>query len=411
MAHELKAYVFIYLPGETVAVPAGIFTHYPDDGIGRFAYGLRYLERPNALPVDPVALQLGVTPRDATTNGGLYGAFRDASPDYWGRLVIAAELKSPPESLEEMDFLLHGNASRVGCLDFRVSLDQGEPESRPPAFQSLADILEAATQLQQGEPVRHDLLQLLEQGTSIGGARPKCTVELDDALWIAKFPARGDTVNFPRIEYATILLAKACGITVPELRLVTVGDKDVLLIQRFDRRKTPAGYQRFGFLSALSLMEWDERDRTQWSYPALADKMRATTLAQPDELNELFRRMVFNVLCRNTDDHPRNHGFLWNKDGLSLSPAYDIVPTPARPGIGTDFSLSMSLGYRGREATLANAMSLSARFGLPHKEALLIVEEMRVGVKTWEEHFTSHSVSSADTEAVRACFMSADAGF
>lgn len=409
MARELKAYVFIYLPGETVAVPAGIFTHYPDDGIGRFAYGLRYLERPNALPVDPVALQLGVTPRDATTNGGLYGAFRDASPDYWGRLVIAAELKSPPESLEEMDFLLHGNASRVGCLDFRVSLDQGEPERRPPAFQSLADILEAATRLQQGEPVRHDLLQLLEQGTSIGGARPKCTVELDDALWIAKFPARGDTVNFPRIEYATMLLAKTCGITVPELRLVTVGDKDVLLIQRFDRCKTTAGYQRFGFLSALSLMEWDERDRTQWSYPALADKMRAAILAQPDELNELFRRMVFNVLCRNTDDHPRNHGFLWNKDGLALSPAYDIVPTPARPGIGTGFSLSMSLGDQGREATLTNAMSLSARFGLPHKEALLIVEEMRAEVKTWEDHFTSHSVSSADVEAVQACFIRTDA--
>ncbi len=408
MAREQKAYVFIYLPGETVAVPAGIFTHYPDDGIGRFAYGLRYLERPNAQPVDPVALQLGAVPRDVTTNGGLYGAFRDASPDYWGRLVIAAELKSPPESLGEMDYLLHGNASRVGCLDFRVSLEQGEPASRPPSFQSLADILEAATQLQHGEPVRRDLLQLLEQGTSIGGARPKCTVELDDALWIAKFPARGDTVNFPRIEYATMLLAKVCGITVPELRLVTVGNKDVLLVQRFDRRKTATGYQRFGFLSALSLMEWDERDRTRWSYPALADRMRATVLAQPAELQELFRRMVFNVLCRNTDDHPRNHGFLWGAKGLALSPAYDIVPTPARSGIGTDFSLSMSLGDKGREATLENALSASARFGLPRDEAQLIVAEMTACVENWEEHFAAQAVSSVDVEALRACFMSPD---
>jgi len=165
MTRELKSYVFIYLPGETVAVPAGIFTHYPDDGIGRFAYGLRYLERSNALPVDPVALRPGAVQSDATVNGGLYGAFRDASPDYWGRLVIAAEMKSPPESLGEMDFLLHGNATRVGCLDFRVSLEQGEPEAVPPSFQSLAGILEAATQLQHGEPIRHDLLQLLEQGT------------------------------------------------------------------------------------------------------------------------------------------------------------------------------------------------------------------------------------------------------
>ncbi len=409
MPREQKAYVFIYLPGETVAAPAGIFTHYSDDGIGRFAYGHRYLERNNALPVDPVALRLGAVIRDTTANGGLYGAFRDASPDYWGRLVIAAELKSPPESLGEMDFLLHGNASRVGCLDFRASLEQGEPQAGPPSFQSLADILAAATQLQQGEPVRRDLLQLLEQGTSIGGARPKCTVELDDALWIAKFPARGDTVNYPRIEYATMLLAKACGISIPELRIVTIGDKDVLLVKRFDRRKTASGYQRFGFLSALSLMEWDEFDRNQWSYPTLADKMRSTVLAQPQQLEELFRRMLFNVFCRNTDDHPRNHGFLWGEKGLALSPAYDIVPTLTRIGVGTDFSLSMSLGEMGREATLVNAVSLSSRFGLSRDAARLIVEEMKLRVKAWEEHFTSQAVSSVDLAAIRACFLCAAA--
>ncbi len=407
MTRELKSYVFIYLPGETVAVPAGIFTHYPDDGIGRFAYGLRYLERSNALPVDPVALRLGDVYRDATVNGGLYGAFRDASPDYWGRMVIAAELNSPPESLGEMDFLLLGNSTRVGCLDFRDSLEQGEPESGPPSFQSLGEILEAATQLQHGEPIRRDLLQLLEQGTSIGGARPKCTVELDDSLWIAKFPARGDTVNYPRIEYATMLLAKACGIKSPDLRLMAVGDKDVLLVKRFDRRKTPQGYERFGFLSALSMMEWDERDRTQWSYPALADRMRATVLAQPTELKELFKRMLFNVLCRNTDDHPRNHGFIRGEQGLVLSPAYDIVPTPTRSGVGTDFSLSMSLGDRGREATLVNAVSLSARFGLSRSDALMIVEEMTGNVETWEDHFAAQGVSPVDLEAIRACFMGA----
>jgi serine/threonine-protein kinase HipA len=405
MAREQKAYVFIYLPGETVAVPAGIFTHYPDDGIGHFAYGLRYLERRGAVPVDPVALPLGAVPRDATSNGGLYGAFRDASPDYWGRLVIAAELRSPPEALGEMDYLLQGNASRVGCLDFRVAMEQGEPERSPPSFQSLTDILEAATQLQSGEPVRRDLLQLLEQGTSIGGARPKCTVELDDALWIAKFPARGDSVNYPRIEYATMSLAKSCGITIPEMRLITIGNKDVLLVKRFDRKKTAAGYQRSGFLSALSLMEWDERDRTRWSYPALADGMRAAVLAQPAELRELFRRMAFNVLCRNTDDHPRNHGFLWGKNGLALSPAYDIVPTPARSGVGTDFSLSMSLGSKGREATLENALSLSARFSLSRDGAEQIIDEVKMHVGKWEEYFLANEISPDDLEAIRACFM------
>lgn len=126
-----------------------------------------------------------------------------------------------------MDFLLHGNGSRVGCLDSRVLLNQGEPETGPPSFQSLAEILQAATQLQYGEPVRHDLLRLLEQGTSIGGARPKCTVELDDSLWIAKFSARGNTINYPRIEYSTMLLSKACGISIPDVRIITVGGKDM----------------------------------------------------------------------------------------------------------------------------------------------------------------------------------------
>ncbi len=408
MSREQKIYVFIYLPGDTVAVPAGIFTHYPDDGIGRFAYGLRYRERRNALAVDPVALQLGAIHQDATTNDGLYGAFRDASPDYWGRLVISAELGMAPESLGVTDYLLHSNASRVGCLDFRMSLEQEEPCAKPPSFQSLAEIQEAASLLQEGLPIRHDLLQLLEQGSSIGGARPKCTVELDDALWIAKFQARGDTLNFPSIEYATMLLAHECGISIPELRTISIADKDVLLVKRFDRQKTASGYTRVGFLSALSLMQWDERDRSQWSYNALADQMRSSCLANPTELEQLYRRMLFNVLCRNTDDHPRNHGFLWREKSLSLSPAYDIVPTPTRHGIGTEFSLSMSLGRNGREATFHNALSLSGRFGLPREKAQHIIYEMTGVVEKWEKHLTSQAVNLHDIEAVRACFSSVE---
>jgi serine/threonine-protein kinase HipA len=229
-------------------------------------------------------------------------------------------------------------------------------------------------------------------------------VELEDALWIAKFPAKGDTVNFPRIEHATLALAQACGITVPQTRLVQVGAGDVLLVKRFDREKTAGGYRRFGFLSALSLMEWDEADRPAWSYPALADRMRAAILAQPEQIRELFRRMLFNVLCRNTDDHPRNHGFLRGEKGLALSPAYDIVPTPTRAGVGTEFSLSMALGERGREASLANVLSMSPRFGLAEEEAGQVVAEMAGCVARWEEHYRAHTLADADIEAIRACF-------
>ena len=126
---------------------------------------------------------------------------------------------------------------------------------------------------------------------------------------------------------------------------------------------------------------------------------------RPEELHALFRRMVFNVLCRNTYDHPRNHGFLWGEKGLALSPAYDIVPTPTRQGVGTDFSLSMSLGDWGREATPANAVSMAARFGLSQKNALLIIEEMKARVGAWEDHFTEQAGAPADLEAIRACFV------
>ncbi|MBW1943989.1 MAG: HipA N-terminal domain-containing protein, partial [Deltaproteobacteria bacterium] len=131
---EKKITVFIYLPNETVAVPAGIFTHESDPGVGAFAYGRKYMERKNALPVDPVSLPLGPATQEVTSNAGLYGTFRDAAPDYWGRLVIATELKVPPEALSEMDFLMDGNATRVGNLDFRWTPDDPEPLLEPPHF-------------------------------------------------------------------------------------------------------------------------------------------------------------------------------------------------------------------------------------------------------------------------------------
>ena len=403
---ERKVTVFVYLPGETVAVPAGIFTHHGDSGIGAFAYGRKYLERPNALPVDTIALPLGVVPREVTGNGGLYGAFRDAAPDYWGRLVIAADTGAPPEALSEIDFLLAANASRVGNLDFRSSPENHEPILGPPHFNDLARIIQAARQLTAGEPVETGLLKLLRQGTSMGGARPKCTVEWQDALWIAKFPAREDTLNIPRIEFATMELARRCCITVPELRLVSVGENDIFLSRRFDREKGRAGWLRRGFLSALSFMQWDEGDRQLWDYAAIADLMRRHMTAE--DIQELFRRMVFNMLVRNTDDHPRNHGFVLDEGKMSLSPAYDIVPTPAQFGVGTGFRLAMSVGEQGREATLENALSRSARYGLSKEDARAIVQQLVEIVSGWREHFEECGVSRRQVEFLAPSFAICD---
>jgi serine/threonine-protein kinase HipA len=403
---ERNVTVFIYLPGETVAVPAGIFTHHGDSGVGAFAYGQRYIERHNALPVDPIALPLGLAPREVTSNGGLYGAFRDAAPDYWGRLVIAADAGAPQEALSEIDFLLAANATRVGNLDFRSSPENHEPKLGPPHFNDLAQIIQAAQKLTAGETIETRLLKLLRQGSSMGGARPKCTVEWQNALWIAKFSAIQDTLNIPRIEFATMELARRCGITVPEIRLVSVGENDIFLSRRFDRERGRSGWLKLGFLSALSFMKWDEGERHLWDYAAIADVMRR--YIKTDDIQELYRRMVFNMLVRNTDDHPRNHGFLVDDGKMSLSSAYDIVPTPARFGVNTKFRLAMSVGERGREANLENALSRSSRYGLSKEHARAIVQQLLETISGWREHYEECGVSRRQVEFLAPSFAIGD---
>lgn len=397
-----KLTVFIYLPNETEAVPAGIFSHDAEEGVGSFSYGRRYLERNNALPVDPVALPIGPTPREVITNGGIYGAFRDASPDYWGRLIIATEARVPPEALSDLDYLLASNATRVGNLDFRLSPDDPESDLTPPHFNQLAGVISAAEKIEKGEPPEDHFLQLLRHGTSMGGARPKCTVEWDDALWIVKFSARDDRLNIPRIEYAAMTLAGRCGIRIPEVRIVTVGEKDIFLSRRFDREKVETGWLRRGFVSGLSLMQWDEMERMRWDYAAMADTMRRYMTS--DAVLELYRRMVFNILVRNTDDHPRNHGFLIDGAEMTLSPAYDIVPSPALPGIGTEFRLAMSIGEHGREASINNVLSRAARFGLSAGDARIIVEELLETTRSWREHFYQCGVSERDIDLLAPSF-------
>lgn len=394
--------VFIYLAGERTAVPAGIFFHDPDSGVGNFLYGRRYRERANAMAVDPVALPLGIEPAPVATNGGLYGAFRDAAPDYWGRLVIAAELNTAPETISETDLLLASNATRTGNLDFRLSPDAPEPELAPPHFNQLSGILGVAENIESGRRADPHILHLLRQGSSMGGARPKCTVEWKKALWIAKFSSRGDTINIPRIEYATMKLAQACGVEIPEVAIIPVSGRDIYLIRRFDRERTAGAWLRQGFISSLSLMRQDERDRLNWSYSAIAAVMRRHCPAS--DILQFFRRMVFNILVRNTDDHPRNHGFLTGKNGLHLSPAYDIVPSFVQHGVSTEFNLAMSVGERGREATIENALSHCGQFGLTRRNAQVTVKEMLSTMETWRNHFAKNGVSEKEISLLEPSF-------
>ena len=403
----VEIYVFIYLPGDVAAVPAGLFTYDERARIGRFEYGRRYLQRADAVAVDPVALPLSPAAREChESNRGLFGALRDALPDYWGRLVIAAQERVAVEALSEADLMLQPSATRSGNLDFRTSPDAQEPALGPLDFADLADLLAAADHIQAGEPVSVHLARLLAEGTTLGGARPKCTVRWNGELWIAKFPARNEDLNVPRLEYATLRLAQRCGIRVPDVHIVSVGGRDVLLVKRFDRVVMAGGMSRFGYLSALSLLQRDEHERI--GYPGLAEGMRRHGMHGPRNQPELFRRMVFNVLIRNTDDHARNHGFLFDGTRLQLSPAFDLVPAPARPGIGTEFDLALELGTQGRLATLDNALSRAASFGLGDDAARETVKSLSGVVSRWREHFQADGLDGNTLEKIQYSFMKPD---
>ncbi len=288
------------------------------------------------------------------------------------------------EALSEIDYLSHANATRVGNLDFRPSLDAPEPALGPPEFQDIEDLLFAAEGLEAGRPVDERQRLMLEQGSSLGGARPKCTVQRDGELWLAKFPSRNDRISMPRLEFGTMRLAAQCGLDIPPVHLETVGGRDVFLTRRFDRETVPGGWARHGYLSALSLAQWDERDRDRWSYRSIADRIRKYSVRPSDDLRQLFLRIAFNILVRNTDDHPRNHGFLVASEGIALSPLFDVEPALTRPGVGSEFYLAMSVGAQGRLATLDNLRSAAATFNLKPADADDLILRIQTGVaRSW----------------------------
>jgi len=390
-----ECFVFIYLPGQIEALPAGKLS-FGYDSVA-FAYGNRYLQNPSRIPVDPILLPLAEPGRVISMEPEKMGTIRDSSPDFWGRRVI--EYARGRESLPEIDYYLGENACRTGNLDFRLKSSSPESAFGPPGIVAIEDLMAAAEAIEKDLPlasIHQDVLKLLEQGSSIGGARPKTTILDGPNLWIAKFPSRHDRWSNGRVEAATMLLAGQCGIRIPEVKTLSLAGRDIFLIKRFDREFEGRGWSRKGFMSGLSLLGIGEGERDQYSYLGLADRMRQYGLS--GQLEELFKRMVFNIICRNTDDHPRNHGFLLENGRLSLSPAFDVTPTPARPGVSTKAYQAMTVGtLAGREANLDNARSACSRFGLKLEEAeRLIADMLRACSGAWEDCFARHAVSSAD---------------
>ncbi|MEK6211905.1 MAG: HipA domain-containing protein [Pseudomonadota bacterium] len=408
MTSERQAYVYIQLPGTLNTVPAALLkVEKRPDGtfVGRFRYGDRYLERKDAIAFDPFQLPLGNTVHEFTRLRGIPGAVRDAGPDAWGRRVIEHKLQRSPGDLEEIDYLLNGPQDGAGNLSFGSEVDPPAPKRRFNRTHQLAGLIEATETIEEGKRVPEHILEQLEPGTSMGGARPKATIEEGNRLWLGKFPQRGNRCNLQRVEYATLELARRCGIAVCNSKLQSVAGQDVLMLERFDREYADGGYLRSGLVSGLTILGCDDNylDRDRWSYPLLADQLRRWS-EQPDgDRIELFRRIVFNAAVTNNDDHPRNHAVLRTGRGWRLTPAYDLVPAPLISLEHRD--LAMTIGSFGRTTSIYNLLSQCERFGLTAGAARKEIENVVTTVRAWRDHFFACGVSAKDVEYIAPAFL------
>lgn len=384
-----------------------------------FAYGQRYIDRPNALEIDPVGLSLrnkdDVRGKRLVPPNGLtfFGGIRDAAPDAWGRRVIEARHRAPANSLPESTYLIEAGSERVGALDVRESLDAPAHLARG-SIHALDYLIDAAERIEAGLPIPAALADIFMAGSGLGGMRPKVTVRDDDqVLWLAKFASRHDhLIDVPMIEHATLRLGALAGLSVPESQLTRVRNKNVMLIRRFDRSWTTDARAieiRHHMVSALTMLACDELDSPNKSYMEIVDVMRrycGTAFIKVD-IAELYARMIFNILVSNDDDHLRNHAFLLDSQtrGWRLSPVYDVMP---RATLASERFLHLAVGPKGRLADLDNAYAAKERFGLLGSDALQIMDRVWRTVRQWKAHFESFDVPLEQIERIAPAFRHID---
>jgi serine/threonine-protein kinase HipA len=412
MTSERACYVYIVPPAATDFVTAGrfkVFLTPAGDPVGQFFYGQRYLERKDAVELDPVELRLRRGPYETARMEGFFGAIRDAMPDFWGRRII--ERNTGHTQLEEFDYLMYGPDDRAGALGFGLNVKPPVPQRRFNRTLDLEAIQAAADAILHDDPniegsIARQVEEFMLVGTSLGGVRPKAGVEHRQGLWIAKFSRQDDRWNHPRVEYGMLKLAEACGLTVTDSDITKVGGRDVLLVRRFDRDREEDSYRRHRMASALTLLQSDDSSsaRRDWSYILLADEIRRVSMKPETDLRELFARMCFNAAVSNLDDHPRNHAILAKGRGWRLSPAFDLTPTPMIAVERRD--LPMACGIAGRYANRKNLLSRHGRFLLSEEDATAVLDHIVEIVRNaWRPTLRRAGVSETDCDTISTAFL------
>lgn len=390
-------YVWIWLPGEIEPVVAGKLTKV--DHRVLFTYGQSYLERPNAIAIydKELPLKSGAQEKSFGTEA-MPGCIRDAAPDAWGRRVILNKLfgsesrTTDASDLDEFVYLMESGSDRIGGLDFQASPAVYEPRLAGQA--SLEELLHSAELIEKGMPLSPDLAQAINHGTSIGGARPKALINDAQSKYIAKFSSSTDQYNVIKAEFMAMRLANLCGLSVANVKLAQASGKDVLLIERFDRHATPDGWTRKLMLSALTLLELDEMTPHYASYEDLAEIIRHRFTQPTEMLKELFGRLVFNILCGNTDDHARNHAAFWDGEYLSLTPAYDICPQMRQ---GREATQAMMIAGNDKSSRLATCLRAAQNFMLSEAQVRQIIDHQITTInEQWDNVCREADLSPVD---------------
>ena len=398
---DKEAFVWIWLPDATEPVVAGKLES-DDQGNVQFNYGKSYLDRINANPpaisiYEPeLPLKNGVLPLlDGLT---MPGCIRDSAPDAWGRRVIINKKlgrkgkDTDTDALGELTYLLESGSDRIGALDFQRSPSEYVPRSANNVL--LEELLQSAARVEQGVPLTPELDQALFHGSSIGGARPKALIEDQGTKYVAKFSSSTDLYSVVKAEYIAMRLAALAGINVAPVQLVQAAQKDILLIERFDREKSAKGWTRKAMVSALTLFGLDDMMARYASYETFAEIIRHRFDDPKETLEELFSRIVFNILCGNTDDHARNHAAFWNGKTLQLTPAYDICP---QGRTGSEATQAMLISGDNRLSKLKSCLDAAPHFQLSKSEAKAIFEKQREAIEAnWDKVCDEANLNEVD---------------
>lgn len=368
--------------------------------LGQFAYAGSWRENRHgrAFPLHPERMPLDGGEFVLRTRSQI-GPLADSTPDSWGRRIVEALQRPEHRPGNGIEWLLASGDERVGCLAFSPTPSPPTVQAAVGADSDLGRFASAFAAIERGEAADPLSEHLFRAGASLGGARPKAVIAQDDQLWIAKFSRTSDGFDHCAAEHAAMRLAQVCGIDAAATRLANAGVRRAVLVQRFDRTPGPDFRPSAHYLSALSALDLDETAQGG-SYAAIAGFLRRVSADHRADAVELFRRMVFNVLVGNRDDHLKNHAVLFRPgQGWRLSPAFDVMPQPEFEPVQ-----AISVGRFGTAASLANCYTLCGEFGLHNDAARAVAGGIVERLRNWRPFFAAHGVDAATIRRLGGAF-------